>query len=103
MIIKEFFTILSEYSNIDINFLFTGTNGAGIFLDEQSNPIVNIGGSSENDIDNFNEFINNYKTGNNPLPDNHIVNNVYGDCHMDYPYNYYTPDNLRPDAPRCMN
>jgi hypothetical protein len=50
-----------------------------------------IGGSSNTDTGNFNEFINNYKTGNSPSPDQHIRDSN-GDCHTDYPYNYFTPD-----------
>ena len=53
---------------------------------------ITIGGSSNTDIGNFNEFTNNYKIGSPPSPDQHIRNNSV-DCHMDYPYNYFTPNN----------
>jgi len=63
--------------------------GGGIYL--SGTGTITIGGSSNTDTSNFNEFINNYKTGDVPSPDQHICN-FGGDCHMDYPYNYYNPD-----------
>jgi hypothetical protein len=70
----------------------TSDYACGIFLQASSGPNI-IGGSNENDFSNFNEFINNYKIGDVPSPDRHIRNADDGDCHMDYPNNYYTPDN----------
>ena len=64
-------------------------SGGGIYLHTETNVI--IGGSSDIDIDNFNNFINNYKTGSAPSADQHIRNNS-GDCHTDYPNNNFTPD-----------
>ena len=69
----------------------SGDYGGGIYYNTAS-EIIAIGGSNENDLSNFNEFTNNYKTGNAPSPDQHI-RDPYGDCHMDYPYNNYYPDN----------
>jgi hypothetical protein len=66
-------------------------NGGGIYIGPNSGTL-SIGGSNENDLSKFNEFTDNYKTGNAPSPDQHICNST-GDCHMDYPYNDYYPDN----------
>ena len=69
-----------------------GREGAGIFLRIFSSNHITIGGSNSGDLNNFNTFSNNYKTGYDPSPDQHICDYDSGDCHMDYPYNYYTPD-----------
>ncbi len=70
---------------------FVGDNCGGIYIKYGKPETITIGGSSSTDIDNFNTFINNYKIGNAPSPDQHICDHT-GDCHTDYPYNYYTPD-----------
>ena len=80
------FTITgSTVSGNSINF-YSG----GIYIENTSGTCT-IGGSSNTDTGNFNEFINNYKTGDVPSPNQHIQDSN-GDCHTDYPYNYYTPD-----------
>ena len=78
-----------------------GYSGGGICLNLTSGTIT-IGGSNENDINNFNEFTDNYKTGNTPSPDQHICH-YSRDCHMDFPYNNYYPDIQPPDAPVLYN
>ena len=69
----------------------TSDHACGIFLQASSGPNI-IGGNNENDFSNFNEFINNYKIGDAPSADQHIRDSD-GDCHMDYPYNYFTTGN----------
>jgi hypothetical protein len=69
----------------------SANKGGGIYLYYSSGTIT-IGGSGNTDTGNFNEFTNNYKTGSPPSPDQHICE-FNGDCHEDYPYNYFTPDN----------
>jgi hypothetical protein len=64
--------------------------GGGIYIAPTSGTIT-IGGSSNTDTGNFNEFTDNYKTGDAPSADQHIRDSN-GDCHTDYPYNYFTPD-----------
>jgi len=64
-------------------------SGGGIYLHTETN--ITIGGSSDTDIDYFNNFINNYKTGSAPSADQHIRNKS-GDCHTDYPNNNFNPD-----------
>ena len=63
-------------------------SGGGIYLLKETN--VTIGGSSDADLDNFNNFINNYKEGNDPSADQHI-RNASGDCHANYPNNNFDP------------
>ena len=66
---------------------------AGLFLKTTySSPSIIIGGSNSGDLNNFNTFNGNHKTGYAPSPDQHIWDYDTGDCHTDYPYNYFTPD-----------
>ncbi|PKP59792.1 hypothetical protein CVT91_06155 [Candidatus Atribacteria bacterium HGW-Atribacteria-1] len=81
---------LLTITNSTISGNSAGNRGGGIYLSGTEN--ITIGGSSNTDTGNFNEFINNYKIGNAPSFDQHICDSN-GDCHKDYPYNSYTPDN----------
>ena len=75
-------------STISTNFVSSSGNGGGIYL-VGVGPIV-IGGNSNTDLDNFNNFINNYKEGSAFSADQHI-RNTSGNCHWDYLNNYYSP------------
>ena len=75
-------------STISNNFVSSSGNGGGIYL-VGVGPIV-IGGSSNTDLDNFNNFVDNYKEGSAPSTDQHIRNQS-GNCHWDYLNNYYSP------------
>ena len=62
--------------------------GGGIYLSSETN--VTIGGNSDTDLDNFNNFTDNYKSGSAPSADQHICDSN-GDCHTNYPNNYFDP------------
>jgi len=62
--------------------------GGGIYLSSETN--VTIGGNSDTDLDNFNNFTDNYKSGSAPSADQHICDSN-GDCHTYYPNNYFDP------------
>jgi len=90
-------TLIITSSNISNNSA-NGTGG-GIFLGcEPHEGTIIIGGEHGNDLDNFNQFTNNYKIGYTPSPEQHI-SGMFVDRHMDYPYNYYNPDTMHPDPP----
>ena len=62
--------------------------GGGIYLSSETN--VTIGGNSDTDLDNFNNFTDNYKSGSAPSADQHICTSI-GDYHTNYPNNYFDP------------
>ena len=62
--------------------------GGGIYLSSETN--VTIGGNSDTDLDNFNNFTDNYKSGSAPSADQHICASS-GDYHTNYPNNYFDP------------
>ena len=45
----------------------------------------------EEKITNFNSFKDNYKAGSAPTAEDHIGKSS-GDCHMNYPFNYFEPN-----------
>jgi hypothetical protein len=63
-------------------------SGGGIYLKAETN--VAIGGINNTDLVNYNHFTDNYKEGSPPSADQHICNDD-GDCHANYPYNYFVP------------
>jgi hypothetical protein len=70
--------------------------GGGIYL--KGTGTIVIGGESVYELEKFNNFTDNYKTGSSaPSPDQHIckyVDETVGsiDCHAaDHPHNYFTP------------
>jgi len=67
----------------------SGANGCGGIVSWGDTTVV-IGGSSDADTDNFNNFIDNYNQGSAPSADQHI-HNPSVDCHWDYLNNYYSP------------
>jgi len=90
----------TNVSDADCTFIITSSiissnsatsNGGGILIANPMYGTIAIGASNSSDLNNFNTFTDNYKTGNTPSPDQHICNST-GDCHMDYPYNNYSPD-----------
>jgi hypothetical protein len=84
--IENYNTLDMTSSIISENYAYS--KAAGIYLASETN--VTIGGENSTDVANFNTFESNYKIGSSPTAEDHIVN-LSGDCHMDYPYNYFDP------------
>ena len=80
-------------NNINNNQATSEAGGGGIYLIIETD--VEIGGSSDTDLVNFNDFTDNYKTGTSASADQHIrkydATLVSIDYHSNYPYNNFTP------------
>ena len=77
-------TITGSTISVNVN----NWSGGGIYLKNGTN--VAIGGINDTDLVHFNHFTDNYKEGSSPSADQHICNDD-GDCHANYPYNYFIP------------